>query len=368
MKQANHQNDRAIPRVSDIESSQTFMNTTKATIKDIARRAGVSHTTVSLVFARGGRISEETRRKVLETAKQLQYVPNLGARGLRLGHSKLIGIIVNDISNPFYGGMVQIAEAAAFERGYHLLIADTQWNPERELAAIEKMISFQTRGILLCSTEQSEFAYERLKDARSPAVIALDTCPSSYSGCFIGNDVQGAGEMAAEHLIQIGCRNPLFLSATKPLDKFSSFVALKKGFLKALAQNGISNSEDRIMHSGLSVEDGHAAFHRILLTHPNVDGIFCANDMCAIGVMAAADEKGVHVGRDLALIGIDDIPLSKVPRISLTSIRQPHEQIARTAVEILIDSFEKNIRPEGVQTFRPELIVRRSSQFSRSKS
>jgi LacI family transcriptional regulator len=336
--------------------------TKKATIKDVARRAGVSHATVSLVFGGDERISPKTCEKVRQAADQLQYVPNLGASNLRRGHSKLIGIIVNDISNPFYGMMVQIAEAAALERGYHLLIADTQWDPERELAAVEKMISFQARGILLCSTERSERTFERLADSRSPSVVALDTCPSHYTGCFIGNDVVNAGRMAAQHLLDSGCRHPVFLNATKPLDSFSSFVSLRNGFVAVLKENGFSKPSQHVIYSGLTIEAGYAAYHRISISHTKVDGIFCANDMCALGVMSAADELGVVAGRDLALVGIDDIPLSKVPRISLTSIRQPHEQVARTAVDILIDSFENDVRPEGSQKFQPELVIRGTSR------
>lgn len=337
----------------------------KVTIKDVAAKAGVCHSTVSLVFSRSPLISEKTREKVLAVAKTMNYVPNLGARNLRRGYSNILGFVVNDISNPFYGTMLQTAETIALERGYEMIIADTQWNPDREMAAIEKMISFQAKGLFLCSTEQTSLSFKKLNNLNGPTTVAVDTCPPTYRGCFIGNDTAAAGEMAAKHLLEIGCRNPVFFSARESLKSFSCFMELETGFLKVLKENGIEKKPEQVYYAGLSYEDGKQAFHKIRQISKTVDGIFCANDLCALGVMNAADASEVRIGRDLALVGVDDNIVSQSSRISLTSIRQPIEQIIRMAVEVLLESFENNTIPKLRKAFRPELIVRQSSQFKK---
>ena len=331
------------------------------TIKDIARRAGVSHATVSLVLSQDPRITAATRAKVWRAARRLNYVPNLAARNLRRGESRLLGFVVNDIANPFYGLMVQSAEAAALERGYQLLLADSQWDAAREVAAVEKLVSLQTRGVLLCGTEQTDRSLALLNRVRLP-VIVVDTCPASYQGAFVGNDVVAAGRVAAAHLLEIGCRRPVFLTAARSLQGFSGFVQLRRGFIETLRQRRVPRLRQAVVAGGLTVEDGRAAFHRLRAVESTVDGVFCANDLCALGVLAAADEAGLKVGRDLAVMGIDDLPISCVPRISLTSIRQPSAQIARTAMQVLIDSLERGQPPRLRQTFLPELVVRQSTR------
>lgn len=339
--------------------------TRKVTIKDVAREAGVSHATVSMVFTGERRISDKTREKVLEIARKMKYVPNLGASNLRSGRTKLIGFVINDLSNPVYGKMAQTAETIAVERGYQLIIADHQWNPDVEAAAIEKMISFQTRGILLCCTERSKVSIELLNQTGSPAVVALDSCPVDYTGAFIGFDVEASGRMAAQHLVEAGCRNPVLFTAQRSLRTLTSFVTLQQGFLDQLKACGIPQGKNRLIYSGLTVEEGQKAFHRTRATAPDIDGIFCINDLCAYGVIAGADELGIEIGKDLAVVGIGDHPLSRVPRISLTTINQSPDQVVRMAMEELIESFEQERQPTIRYTLPPELIVRKSSHLEK---
>ena len=337
--------------------------TKKVTIKDVAREAGVSHATVSMVFTGERRISDKTREKVLDIARKMKYVPNLGASNLRSGKTKLIGFIVNDLSNPVYGKMAQTAEAIAVERGYQLIISDHQWNPEAEAAAIEKMISFHARGILLCCTERSKISIELLNQTGSPAVVAMDSCPVDYTGAYIGFDVEASGRMAAQHLLEAGCRNPVLFTAERSLRNLSSFVTLQQGFLDQLEASGIPKGKHRVVYSGLTVEEGRKAFHRMRALSADVDGIFCINDLCAYGVIAAADEVGIEIGKDLALMGIGDHSLSRIPRISLTTISHPPEEVVRMAIEELIESFEQERLPSIRCILPPELIIRKSSRL-----
>lgn len=339
--------------------------TKKITIKDVAKEAGVSHATVSMVFSGQTRISEKTRERVLVVARKLKYVPNLGASNLRKGESKLIGFIVNDIANPAYGKMAQLAETTVLGSGYQLIIADHQWNPEVELAAIQKMISFRARGLLWCSTEQSAASLDLLTSPGSPAVIALDNCPPNYSGAFVGSDVINTGAMAANHLLEMGSRNPVLFTANRGLRNLSNFVDLQKGFLDELRRQGVPHCDERVVYAGLTTKEGREAFYRMQATIPDVDGIFAINDLCAYGVMSGADDIGVQVGKDLALIGIGDHPTSSMPRISLTSIIHSPENVVKTALEELLESFSQNRPPSLRLNYPGELIIRKSSRLAR---
>ncbi|MDD5704776.1 MAG: LacI family DNA-binding transcriptional regulator [Kiritimatiellae bacterium] len=228
------------------------------------------------------------------------------------------------------------------------------------MAAIQRLSSFRVRGLLACSTERNPATMALLAETGMPLVI-VDTCPPWHKGCFVGNDVAAAGEMAATHLLDVGCRQPAFLTAGVSLLHFSGFVALQRGFCRVLRRRRIAHPERRTLPAGLGIEDGREALRRARAAFPELDGVFCANDLCALGVMTAADEAGLRVGRDLAVMGIDDLSIGRLPRIGLTSIHQPHEQIARTAAQVLIDGIEQSRAPSGRQLFPPELIVRAST-------
>jgi len=340
----------------------------KATIKDVAKAAGVSHATVSMVFSGKKRMSDRTRDIVLATARELQYVPNLGASNLRKGESRLIGFIVNDIANPVYGRMAQVAESLALTKGYQLIIADHQWNPEGELAAIEKLISFRARGLLWCGTEQSEASLSLLNYPGGPAVIALDNSQRDYRGASIGYDVRNTGAIAARHLVQNGAKNPVLFTAHRDLRSLSSFSELREGFLAALKADGLDDNENRVIYSGLSQDEGYLALHQLQQSGLKaVDGILAINDLCAYGIMEAADELGIKIGEDLALMGIGNHPNSRMPRISLTSVAQSPDRIVTTAMEELFACIADKRAPTLRMRFPSELIVRKSSQLSKAK-
>ncbi len=341
--------------------------TTKTTIKDIAKKAGVSHATVSMVFSGEKRISEKTRNKVLSVANRLRYVPNIGASSLRRGESKVIGFVVNDIANPVYGKMAQVAESLALANGYQVIIADHQWNPEAEVAAIKKMISFRAKGLLWCSTEQSHASLDLLTAPGAPSVVALDSCPRDYNGSFLGYDVETTGRMAARHLVENGCRNPVLFTVNERQKDVSSFVDLQKGFLDELRLLKIGRGESRVFYAGLTIEEGRETFHRMMASSSKVDGIFAINDLCAYGVFGGADETGVQIGKDIALMGIGNQPVSSIPRISLTSISHSPDQIVKMAMAELLECFEQDRQPKLRVIFPSELIIRQSSRLSSRK-
>jgi LacI family transcriptional regulator len=332
-----------------------------ATIRDLAGAAGVSETTVSLAFQPNSRISRETRERILAVGDKLHYIPNLNARTLRMGKSHAIGFLVNDITNPFYAQMVRTAELMTQNRGYQVIFADGHWDPAREVQAVESMIRSRVQGVLLCLCEKTHRTIELLMRYSIPSVV-IDTAPEGYTGALVGNDLVAAGELAARHLMDVGCRRVALLMADRHMVSFSAFQHIKEGFLGGLAKRKMNLDNVLAINAGLTIDQGRYGLELLLKRAKNIDGIFCMNDLSAIGVIEAADARKIRVGRELAVIGIDDLEISGPSRISLTTIRQPYKRIVECAVNALIDSIESDDLPGTRLLLEPELIVRNSTR------
>lgn len=352
---------RSTRKPHDTPSNPRAGHRSHATIHDVALLAAVSDTTVSLAFRPNSRISDSTRRRVMAAANQLHYVPNINARALRVGTADTIGFLINDISSPFYAEMVSLAEAIALKRGYQIVVADGHWDPEREVHLVETLISSRVRGMLICPCEKTRKSLDRLTESSIPCV-AVDTIPESYRGAFIGNDLVATGQMGADHLIDVGSRRLALLTADPQRDSFSAFVAIRKGFLEAAARRGIDPESIAVIHAGLTIDAGKYGFQRLHKRAPEVDGVLCVNDLSAIGVLDAAEARGIRIGPELAVMGIDDLEVSRTSRISLTSLRQPHARIIELAVHALIDGIEADDAPDITMVLPPELIVRNSTR------
>jgi len=331
------------------------------TIRELARAAGVSETTVSLAFRSHSRITAATRDKVIAMARKMGYVPSLAARALRLGSPRSIGLVVNDIANPFYAFLVRSADTIARKRGYQVMVADSHWDPATEVEVLQNMLASRVRGLLACLNERSSQAFEILADCTAPSIL-VDTAPEGYHGGFVGNDLAAAGRLAAEHLLEVRSRRLAILTAGPQMDSFSAFVHLRKGFLEAVAQYGADASQVRVIPAGLTIDGGKLGFQRLMRQAPDCDGVFCVNDLCAIGAIEAADALGLRVGPQVAIMGIDDLDISAAARISLTSIRQPTHRIIDLAVNALLDAVESNERPDVTMLLKPELIVRNTTR------
>ena len=335
----------------------------KTTIRDIAREAGVSDTTVSLAFKENSRISIETRRRVLRIARRLKYFPNLAARDLRYGGSPTIGFVVTDITDPFYSRMIRSAEKIARELGYSVLFAESNWDPEKEVKIVSRMIEGRVRGLIMCFCEKTDHSLRLIREANLDH-IAVDTFPSFYKGPYVINNVVRAGAMAAEHLLSVGCRNPAFFTARESMEDFSSFRSLLEGFQGSLCARGLRFDPDSVVNSDLTIEGGRQGFLALRSGGKQFDGIFCVNDLCALGVIDAAEQHGLEAGRDIAVMGIDNIEIAAVSRISLTSIDQPYDQIIELATRALIDSMERGVVCAVRRKLDPRLIVRSTTKLA----
>lgn len=332
----------------------------RATIRDIARRAGVSETTVSLSFRSDSRISPKTRQKVFGVAKELRYIPNVLAQSLRSGKTSTIGFVVLDITNPFYARMVKRATDVAHQRGFELVSADSSYAAEKEVAIVQSMIKNRVQGILICPCEKTTEGLKLLASYSLPC-IAIDSYPPSYKGPYVINDLARAGFVAGRHLMDIGCRHPAYLDASEEIRGMSSFRAIARGFLTSVVQAGLARSEVPMIPAGMTIEAGTAGFLHLREHFPETDGILCVNDLCAFGVMQAADAAGVRIGEHVALVGIDDLNVSSLSRVSLTSINQPYAELIETATTALIDSVVDGVLPTIRREIPPVLVARDST-------
>ncbi len=337
----------------------------KPTIRDIAREAGVSDTAVSLAFQSDSRLSSQTREKILQIARRLNYVPNRLARTLRYGDTRTIGFLVNDITDPFYSRMIRSAEEIALALGYSVLFAESNWQADKEVRILSNMIESRVQGIIVCFCEKTREGLDLIQQSNLP-VVAVDTVPSFYKGSFVCNDMIQAGCMAGQHLAEVGCRRPAFFNAAPSMAGFSSFQALLRGFRRRLHDRGIELPGSSVVNADLTIEGGARAFTSLTDGGQPVDGVFCVNDLCACGVIDAAETRGYRIGRDLAVMGIDNLELSKIGKISLTSIDQPYDTIIELATRALIRSIERREPCSIRRKLKPTLVARGSTRLERT--
>jgi DNA-binding LacI/PurR family transcriptional regulator len=337
----------------------------KPTIRDIAREAGVSDTAVSLAFKENSRVSAATREKILAIARRLSYFPNRSARDLRYGGSRTIGFVVIEITNPFYSRMIRSAERIALGMGYDILFAESYWDPQKEIRIVSNMIESRVAGMLMCFCENTRESLGLIEQSRLP-LIAVDTCPPFYKGPYVTNALASAGRMAAEHLASAGCRHLVFFNASVAMSRFSSFQLLLKGFREGLQAAGLPASALSVFNADWTIDGGAAGFDQLLASGKPFDGVFCVNDLCAFGVVDAAERAGFRAGLDFAIMGIDNLDVGAISRVSLTSIDQPYDRIIELAVHSLIESIESN-RPCSLRSrLKPTLIVRESSSLRKT--
>jgi LacI family transcriptional regulator len=328
----------------------------KYTIKDIAAKAGVSITTVSRVLnMKEEGMSLKTREKVLKVIDEMNYTPNHFARGLITNKSKLLGLIVPNINNPFFPELCRGAEDEANLNQYSLIICNSDDDATKEENYLRLLSQQQVDGILLSSWgDFPSPSTEQLERSKIPFVL-LDRGGQSvkHNGVFINNE-QG-GYLAGRHLLDLGHRRIACVTGSANLQNASDRLA---GFRRALKEENIDLPESRIISGDFHMESAYTQTKKFF-EETDVTAIFASNDLMACGVYRAAYEMGLKIPKDLSIIGFDDITLVSALIPQLTTIRQDIYEMGRRAVKILIE----NITNETNETviFQPTLIVREST-------
>jgi DNA-binding LacI/PurR family transcriptional regulator len=269
--------------------------------------------------------------------------------------------LVNDITNPFFSLVARAANDAAAERGFEVLIADSRWQSKHELAEIQRMIHARVDGVLACFGYTGRDCHRLLQQNKVPS-LALDVISRDYEGSYVVNDVPAAAHLGINHLVEIGCKKIVFFNASADIKEFVAFQILEQEFRATLRMHGQNPSSDQVVYAGMTIDSGRKAMENLLKDSPDVDGLFCANTLCAMGAMEVAQKMGIKIGRDLAVVGIDDIDICDLDSISLTAVRQPYQKLAEVATNLLIDCIHDRGMPDLRMAMKPELIVRNSTR------
>lgn len=328
-------------------------------VRDVAAEAGVSVGTVSHALNHPDRVSPDNLARVYAAIERLGFVRNEGARQLRAGRSRSIGLVVLDAGNPFFADVARGAELAAAEAGLTVLVGNSVENPHRESAYLDLFGEQRVSGVLVTPTTDDPARLHRLRDQGIPVVLVDRELPGSGLSSVIVNDTLG-GDLAATHLFDHGRRRLAFIGGPLTLPQ----VSHRLDGARAAAARTPGASVEVVERSALTVLEGRAAGGD-LLARPEPDrpdAIFCANDLLAVGVLQAlVMGGGVRVPEDIALVGYDDIDFASATVVPLTSVRQPARRIGSSAVELLVRQVADPAGEPQVVRFDPELVVRSSS-------
>jgi LacI family transcriptional regulator len=327
----------------------------KVTMLDIATKAGVSKATVSMVLSkRDQSISEETKKKILRLAEELNYIPNSLARGLSTKKTGTIGIILPDITNPFFSSIARAIEDGANSLGYNVIFCNTDNEIDKEVEYIKLLISKIVDGVIFIAGGESSSSVEMLKGNNIPFVLVdryIDNYKDEY-GVYLLNEkgvIKGI-----EYLYNKGNRKIVFVQGRENIAVSNERL---KGYKYAMNKYGIYD-EKLIFKGNFNIEGGIKATEEILNKLDKVDAIFYSNDIMALGGMKVLLRKGFKIPEDIRIMGFDNIDISQIFEPELTTIGQPIYQMGKESCKLLINIINEVDIKQKETYFETELIIR----------
>ncbi len=329
-------------------------------IKEVARRAGVSLGTVSNVLNRPQSVTPQTRQRVLDAIEELGYVRNDSARHLRAGRSRTVAIVVLDVSNPFFTDVVHGAEEAVEQAGGMLIVCNSGEDQARERRHLDMLEEQRVRGLLV--TPVGDGHHKRLERLikRGIPVVLVDRGTGEPNRCSVSVDDVLGGRLAAQHLLECGHRRIAFVGGPFSIRQVADRHAGAEAVLAE--QDGIELQT--VQTRTLSATAGREAAEAICAMPParRPTAVFCANDLLALGALQGLVTGGLRVPQDVAIVGYDDIDFAAAAAVPLTSVRQPREQLGRTAAELLLEEADgAGHHGHRHVVFQPQLVVRQST-------
>ena len=329
------------------------MNTVR--IKEVAKLARVSTATVSHVINKTRFVSDDTKRKVLSAIERVGYTPNIHARNLASGQSRTLGLIISDITNPFFPDLVKSIQERALELGYDVIVLNTNYDPERDARYVQRLLELRVRGVMILTTEMDLSVIQRLS-SREIAVVFLDIGKVSPLTSNIRIDYEKGVHEAVEHLLDLGHRQIAFISG--PL-RFKSAQFRRQAFLEAMKSHRASlHTEPLILEGDFRLESGEQVVREMQKMKSRPTAVLAANDLMAVGALRELERAGLQVPKDVSVVGCDDISLAKLTDPQLTTIRIPRSEIGAAAVEAVLQTNSSEGREIKIST---ELIVRQST-------
>ncbi len=329
-----------------------------ANMKKIAELAGVSLGTVSHVLNGTAKVREPLRKRVLDAVQVTGYQPSQLARGLRRDKTNILAMIIPDILNPFFPGVVRGAEDVAFTKGYRLVLCNTDNDHSKEIMHLNALRTYLPSGLIVIPSDFSELTVQAESYRRTgAAVVCIDRLPRNWDGDSVTiNNAEGAYE-AASYLIGLGHRR--LAAITGPLHLTNSQDRLK-GFKRALKQAGIESIPGYLQETTFDRAGGYAKTKILLKMVPRPTAILACNDMIALGALLAIREAGLHCPDDISLIGFDGLDLTEVTSPQLSSVYQSPYQLGAAAAELALDRVAQEEGPARHIVLKTELRIRDS--------
>jgi len=328
----------------------------RPTINDVAKRAGVSKTTVSHVINNTRFVEEETRQRVLQAIAELGYRPSTVARSLTTNRTETIGVIVSDASNYFFGEVLLGIEDVLRPANYGLIVCNTAEILEREAHYLDLLLRQRVDGIIAAATSQRWDILAQAEVQHMP-VVFMDRSFEGLGGPFVGVDNKRGAYLGVRHLIECGHRQIGILAGFQRLSTMRERLA---GFRQALQEHDIPLPEKWVVTSPLSIEAGREAMRQILSLPERPTAVFLNNNLLSLGALLAIKELGLRCAEDIALVGFDDHPWAAVSGPPLTVVRQPAQQLGQIAAQMLLDLINGEQPPESRVILDCEVISRQS--------
>ncbi|MDU5638564.1 HTH-type transcriptional repressor PurR [Haemophilus parainfluenzae] len=330
-----------------------------ATIKDVAKMAGVSTTTVSHVINKTRFVAKETEEAVMQAIKSLKYSPSAVARSLKVNTTKSIGMIVTTSESPYFAEIIHAVEDHCYRQGYSLFLCNTQNDPEKIKNHVEMLTKKRVDGLLVMCSEYTQHSLDVLSGFSSVPMVVMDWGPNADTDIIEDNSFNG-GYIATKHLIDCG-HKAIGLIAGE-LDKTTARTRYE-GFVKAMNEANLPIHENWIMEGFFEPEDGYECMNKILVQDNLPTAVFCCNDVMALGAISAITEKGLRVPDDISIIGYDNIHSSRFYAPPLTTIHQSKSRLGAQAVNLLFERIankDNDSHEKHRIAIHPELVLRKS--------
>ncbi|MGB9810862.1 MAG: LacI family DNA-binding transcriptional regulator [Dictyoglomus turgidum] len=306
-----------------------------ASIRDVAKRAGVTVTTVSRVLNNRGYISEETRKKVYKAMEELNYQPNELARALYRKRSYFIGLIIPDVSHPFFGEVAKYIEYYAYLRGYKILLCNSYLDEKKEKEYINMLKRHQVDGIIMGSHTLDVEDYKKV----NLPIVALDRFLSEDIPYVTSDNYRGA-VMATNLLIEKGCRFLAHISG--PLQLNTPANDRYYGFMHVVSQRSVKHVVVETRLNKFDINEYKDIVSQLFKKYPEIDGVFASSDLIAAVVIRVAEDFGKKVPESLRVVGFDDVNIASIMKPSITTVRQYKDKMAQKAIDLIINKIEGN--------------------------
>ena len=325
-------------------------------ILQVAKRANVSTATVSRVLNGFPGVREKTVARVQRAVAEMNYVPNPNARSLRVGRTRLFGLIISDVNNPFFPELVDAFESLATAEGIEVIFTHTNYDPKRFHSCIRRMIQRSVDAIAVMTSEVEEESLEQAVKAGVPFVLMNQRkLASKYPNVQI--EYATGFREALDHLLSLGHRDIGFIAGPQTLN---SARGRKQAFKAALRSHRLDVRADWIASGDMKVEGGRMAMEKLLSRSPRPTAVLAANDLMAVGALQAAQAAHVRVPRDVSIIGFDDLPITTMVHPPLSTIRHPRRDVAARAFGFLKQALE-GVELADEAPLHPHFVVRNST-------